>query len=409
MTHAGRPGLAGALPARRLGAAIFAMAIGSFAIGTTEFATMGLLPRIAADFGATLPAAGHLVSAYALGVVVGAPLIVLALPRAPRTGMLVGLAVALAVGNAFSALAPTMTTALVARFVAGLPHGAYFGIAAVIAAAISPPQRRGRSVSLVMVGLTAATTLGVPASTALGQGVGWRAAYWVVTVVAVLAAVAIWRWVPPVAVPAGATARRELSALRSPQLGLAVAIGAIGFGGMFAVYSYITPTMTEVAGIAERQVPWVLGVFGAGMTIGTVLGGRLADRSIFAAIFTGLGTMALTLAAFGAGATAPGRAVILVVLVAVASQFIGPALQTRLLDVSREGPSLGAALHHSALNIGNALGAWVGGTVIAAGQGLLAPAWAGAALAVAGLGLAVFSWALERRSGGAPVRPGLVG
>ncbi|WP_230977572.1 MFS transporter [Georgenia yuyongxinii] len=399
MSEAAPAGLAGALPTHRLGAALFAMAIGSFAIGTTEFATMGLLPRIGADFDATLPEAGHLVSAYALGVVVGAPLIVLALPRAPRTGMLVGLAVALALGNAFSAIAPTMSTALVARFVAGLPHGAYFGIAAVVAAAISPPQRRGRSVSLVMVGLTVATTLGVPVSTALGQGVGWRAAYWLVTVVGLLAAVAIWRWVPPVAVRAGATARRELSALRSPQLWLAVGIGAIGFGGMFAVYSYITPTMTDAAGIAESQVPWVLALFGAGMTVGTVLGGRLADRSIFGAIFTGLGAMAVTLAVFGAGATGPARAVLLVVFVAVASQFIGPALQTRLLDVSREGPSLGAALHHSALNIGNALGAWVGGVVIAAGYGLLAPAWAGAVLAVAGLGLAVVSWALERRAG----------
>ncbi|WP_127130619.1 MFS transporter [Georgenia sp. SYP-B2076] len=399
MTLTRSASLEGALGPRALAAAIFAMAVGGFAIGTTEFATMGLLPRIAESFDATIPQAGYLVSAYALGVVVGAPAIVLALPRAPRTGLLAGLALALALGNGLSALAPTLPTELAARFLAGLPHGAYFGIAALVASAISPPQRRARSVSLVMVGLTVATMLGVPISTALGQGLGWRSAYWLVTAVAVLAFLAIWRWVPPVAVRPGASARRELSALRSSQLWLAVATGAVGFGGMFAVYSYITPSMTQVAGISETDVPWVLAVFGVGMTLGTLLGGRVADRSLFGAIFGGLAAMAVTLAAFALWATGPVPAILLVLLVAVASQLIGPALQTRLLDVSRQGPSLGAALHHSALNIGNALGAWVGGVVIAAGYSYLAPAWAGVALALAGLAVAGFARLLERRAG----------
>ena len=393
------PALTGVLGPRPLALALLGMAVGSFAIGTTEFATMGLLPQVAESFGATIPEAGHLVSAYALGVVVGAPLIVLATSRAPRTGLLVALALALAVGNALSALAPTLPTALLARFLAGVPHGAYFGIAAVVASAVSPPQRRARSVSLVMIGLTVATMLGVPLSTAMGQAWGWRSLYWLVAAVAVVAGAAIWRWVPPVPVRAGATARRELTALRSLQLWLAVGTGAIGFGGMFAVYSYITPTMTEAAGLAPTQVPWVLFVFGVGMTLGTLVGGRLADRTVHGAITTGLAAMAVTLAAFGALVRGPVSAVLLVVLVSVASQFIGPALQTRLLDVSREGPSLGAALHHSALNIGNALGAWVGGLVIAAGLGYLAPAWAGAVLALAGLAIALLAVALERRSG----------
>ncbi|PFG38560.1 DHA1 family inner membrane transport protein [Georgenia soli] len=393
------PTLTGVLQPRPLALALLGMAVGSFAIGTTEFATMGLLPQVAETFAATIPQAGHLVSAYALGVVVGAPAIVLASSRAPRTGLLVALALALAVGNALSALAPTLPTALAARFLAGVPHGAYFGIAAVVASAVSPPQRRARSVSLVMVGLTVATMLGVPLSTAMGQAWGWRSLYWLVTAVAVLAAVAIWRWVPPVAVRAGATARRELTALRSLQLWLAVATGAVGFGGMFAVYSYITPTMTEVAGIAETDVPWVLFVFGVGMTLGTLLGGRLADRSVHGSIIAGLVAMAVSLAAFAAVVRGPVSAYLMVLLVSVGSQLIGPALQTRLLDVSREGPSLGAALHHSALNIGNALGAWVGGVVIAAGLGYLAPAWAGSLLALAGLGVAVVAVLLERRSG----------
>lgn len=393
------PALEGPLSPRALAAAILAMAIGSFAIGITEFATMSLLPQIADTFGASISRAGNLVSAYALGVVVGAPLIVVALPRLPRTTLLTVLAFALAVGNGLSAVAPTLSTELAARFVAGLPHGAYFGIAAVVAAHVSPPQRRARSVSQVMVGLSVATTVGVPVSTALGQTAGWRSVYWVVAVVALLACVAIWRLVPPVAVAPGATARSELSALRSGQLWLAVGTGAVGFGGMFAVYSYITPTMTQAAGIDAAHVPLVLAVFGVGMIVGTLLGGRLADRTVFGAIFLGLGAMAVALTAFSLGATAPLPGILLAFLVSVASQFIGPALQTRLLDVSREGPSLGAALHHSALNIGNALGAWVGGLVIAAGHGYLAPAGAGAVLALAGLAIAVVSVVLERRSG----------
>ncbi|MHB1064236.1 MAG: MFS transporter [Georgenia sp.] len=397
------PALRGPLSPRALAVAILAMSVGSFAIGTTEFATMGLLPQIAETFGATIPRAGNLVSAYALGVVVGAPLIVVALPRVPRTTLLTGLALALAVGNALSAVAPTLTTELVARFVAGLPHGAYFGIAAVVAAHISPPQQRARSVSQVMVGLSVATTVGVPLSTALGQGAGWRSLYWVVAVVALVAFVAIWRLVPPVAVGAGATWRSEVSALRSVQVWLAMGTGAIGFGGMFAVYSYITPTMTEVAGIAAEHVPLVLAVFGVGMIGGTLVGGRLTDRSVFGAIFFGLGAMVVSLTAFSLGATSPAPAVLLALGVSVSAQFIGPALQMRLLDVSREGPSLGAALHHSALNIGNALGAWVGGLVIAAGYGYLASAAAGAGLALGGLAVAAVALVLERRSGG----PGL--
>lgn len=389
--------LSGTLEPRQLALALLAMSTGAFAIGTTEFATMGLLPQIAESFGATLPQAGNLVSAYALGVVVGAPVIMLAVPRVSRTRLLVLLALGLAVGNAFSALAPGLGPALVARFLAGLPHGAYFGLTAVVAARVAPPQRRARSVSLVMVGLTVATTVGVPISTALGQQLGWRSMYWFVTVIALVTVLAILRWVPPVAAEPGANARRELTALSSPQVWLAVGIGGIGFGGMFALYSYITPITTEAGGIAIEHVPVLLALFGGGMTLGTLLGGRLADRSVLGAIAVGLSTMALSLAAFGLWATAPVRTVVLAVLVATSSAIIGPALQTRLLDVARQGPSLGAALHHSAMNIGNAIGAWLGGVVIAAGLGYLAPAWAGVGLAVAGLLITATAVVLERR------------
>lgn len=389
--------LSGVLPARRLALAVLSMAVGAFAIGVTEFATMGLLPQIAETFDAPLHQASHLIAAYAVGVVVGAPAIMLALPRQPRTGLLIGLAGALALGNAFSALAPTLGTELVSRVLAGLPHGAYFGLTAVVAAAISPPQRRARSVSLVMVGLTVATMVGVPLSTALGQQLGWRAMYGLVTVIALVSMVAIWQWVPPVPARQGASTRRELTALTSPQVWLAVGIGGIGFGGMFALYSFIAPVSTE-AGVSPAHLPLVLALFGAGMTVGTVLGGRLADRSVLGAIAVGMGAMAVALAAFGAWARQPTTLLVLALLVGIASGPIGPGLQIRLIDAARQGPSLGAALHHSAMNTGNAVGAWLGGAVVAAGLGYHAPAWAGVGLALAGLAITGVAAAAERRT-----------
>jgi len=362
-----------------------ALALGGFGIGTTEFVSMGLLPQIAGDLGATVPQGGHLVSAYALGVVVGAPLVAVLGARLPRTLLLVALMAAFALGNALSALAPSFGSLVAARFAAGLPHGAYFGIGAVVAAGLVPPGRRGRAVAVVMSGLTVANLVGVPASAWLGQAFGWRATYWLVTAVAVVAALAVVLTVPRVPASEGAGPRRELSALRRPQVWFALGTGAIGFGGVFAVYSYVSPLVTEVTGWSVRSVPVVLAVFGLGMTLGMPAGGRLVDWSVGRSVVIGLGGMLAVLVTLPLVAGTGWTMLLWVFALAFASSATVPALQTRLMDVAGDGQSLAASLNHSALNVANAAGAFGGGLVISVGLGWTSPALLGAGLAAAGL------------------------
>ena len=386
------------LPPGRLRLVILAMSLGAFAIGTTEFASMGLLPQIARDLGVSIPQAGMLITLYALGVVVGAPLVTIAAVRMPRSRLLVLLIALIGLGNLLSAMADSYTMLAASRFLSGLPHGAYFGVASLVAARLSPAGRRARSVSLVMLGLTIATMLGVPASTALGQSVGWRSAYVTVVVIAAITTFAVWRLVPePEGSGTTGSIRAELGALRRAQVWFALGIGSIGFGGMFAVYSYIGEIVPGVMGLGERAVPVALFVFGLGMTLGNILAGRLADRSVYGTIFLGLIGMALSLAVFALVAHSAIAGMLLLLALAITSQLMGPSLQLFLLDASPDAPSLAAALHHSALNIGNSLGAALGAAVLAAGWGLLAPAWTGVALAVMGLGIAGWSFAVHRR------------
>jgi DHA1 family inner membrane transport protein len=339
-----------------------------------------------------------LITLYALGVVIGAPLVTIAAVKLPRARLLVLLIALIGLGNLLSAMAPTFSVLAAARFVAGLPHGAFFGVASLVAARLSPPGRRARSVSLVMLGLTIATMLGVPASTAFGQVVGWRSAYVIVVLVAAASTLAIWRLVPePEGSGVTGSIRGELRALRRAQVWFALGIGSIGFGGMFAVYSYIGEIVPGVMGLGERAVPLALFVFGVGMTAGNILAGRLADRSIYGTIFAGLIGMALSLAVFALVAPNAIAGMAVLFAIAITSQLMGPSLQLFLLDASPDAPSLAAALHHSALNIGNSLGAALGAAVLAAGWGLLAPAWTGVALAIAGLAIASWSFAVHRR------------
>ncbi|WP_376978443.1 MFS transporter [Brachybacterium hainanense] len=382
----------------RLRLVILAMALGAFAIGTTEFASMGLLPQIAGSLEVSVPQAGMLITLYALGVVIGAPLVTIAAVRMPRSQLLVLLIALIGLGNLLSAIAMSFPVLAGARFVAGLPHGAFFGVASLVAARLSPANRRARSVSLVMLGLTVATMLGVPASTALGQQVGWRAAYLIVVVIALASTLAIWRLVPePEGTATGGSIRGELRALQRPQVWLGLGIGAIGFGGMFAVYSYIGEIVPGVLGLGVGAVPVALFVFGVGMTAGNIVAGRLADRSVYGTIFLGLVGMAASLAVFALVAHSAVAGMALLFAIAVTSQLMGPSLQLFLLDASPDAPSLAAALHHSALNIGNSLGAALGAAVLAAGLGLLAPAWTGVVLALAGLIVASASLLLHRR------------
>ncbi|ATE54939.1 MFS transporter [Actinosynnema pretiosum] len=385
-------------PARGSGAAMTALALGGFGIGTTEFATMGLLPQVAETFAISIPAAGHAITLYALGVVVGAPLIAGLAARLPRKGLLIALTAALAVGNGLSAVAWDTGSLLAARFLAGLPHGAYFGISAVVAAALVPAHRRGTAVARVMVGLTVANLVGVPAATAAGQQIGWRSAYLAVAAIEVVTALALARSLPGVAAPRDASVAAELRAFRRLPVWLALATGMVGFGGMFAVYSYISPITTEVTGLAESAVPWVLAVFGLGMTIGATFGGRFIDRSVAGSVLGSMAVMVLVLVLFGLLASWPVAAIALVFLIGFVSQVLASALQVRLMDASPDAPSLAASSNHSALNVANGAGAWLGGLAIAAGWGLVSTAWVGVALSVAGLAVVGVSALVERRA-----------
>jgi DHA1 family inner membrane transport protein len=381
--------------------AVVALALGGFGIGTTEFVSMGLLPDIATSFGVSEPNAGHIISAYALGVVVGAPAIAALTARMARRKLLLGLIAVFTLGNLASMVAPSYDTLILARFAAGLPHGAFFGVAGLAAAHLMGPQNRAKAVAHVMSGLTIATVLGVPMASWLGQSLGWRAAFGLVVGIGVVTLTALWCWLPKHLQTMQSTSPlAELSALRRPQVWLAILVGMIGFGGMFAVYTYIATTMTDVAGLPRPLIPLALMVFGLGMFCGNLIGGRLADRSVIRALYMSLGALAAALTLFVAAAHNPWTALLVLFAIGTSGSAVGPALQTRLMDVGHGAQTLAAALNHSALNIGNASGAWVGGLVIAAGLGYTAPAAAGAVLAVAGMAVLTVSAFLQRRSRG---------
>jgi DHA1 family inner membrane transport protein len=382
----------------RVVVAVVALAIGGFAIGTTEFVTMGVLPDIADGVGVDIPSAGHVISVYALGVVVGAPVIAALSARLPRRALLVGLMGAFLVGNALTAVAPGYRTLLAARFLSGLPHGAYFGVASLVAASLVAPHLRGRAVSSVLLGLAAALLTGVPAATWLGQQLGWRAAFWTVVVLAGITIAAVLAVVPSSPGRSEATVRGELDALRRPQVLLTLLVGVVGFGGTFALYSYIAPVVTDVAALSRGTVPWVLLVYGAGGVIGTALGGRLADLALFRSLVGSLVFLGVLLAAVAlVSPWAPGLFVG-VFLVSIGASTLAICLQMRLMETAGDAQMLGAALNHSALNLANALGAWLGGLVIAGGLGYRAPSVVGAGLAAVGLVPLAVSALLRRRS-----------
>lgn len=388
--------------------ALLALALGGFGIGLTEFVAMGLLPDIAADL---LPAlwarseelanarAGTLISAYALGVVVGAPTIAPFVARFPRKGVLLACVAVFVVATAASALAPTFELVLLARFVAALPHGAYFGIASLVAASLMGPGMRGRGIAFVLGGLTIANVIGVPAITALGQATDWRVAYLAVAGVFALTLGAVALVVPHQGGDPTATMRRELTALTRPQVWLALATGAVGFGGLFAVYTYVAPVVTGITRLDASFVPVALVCLGLGMTIGNYAGGRGSDHHVVGTIFVCFGLFAAALLGFALTAQTTAGLLVFLFLVGGSAAALGPAIQTRVMDVAGDSQTMAAALNHSALNIGNSLGAWLGGMTIAAGLGYLSPAWVGLALCVPGVLLALTSVALGRRQG----------
>jgi MFS transporter, DHA1 family, inner membrane transport protein len=395
--------------ARHVALAITALALGGFAIGTTEFVTMGLLPEIADGIHESIPRTGHIISAYALGVVVGAPVIVSLGARLPRRELAVGLVLALGLGNAITALAHGYWPVMASRFLAGLPHGAYFGVASLIAASLVGPDRRGRAVSGVMLGLSIATVVGVPASTWLGQGLGWRSAYWLVLAITVVTAVMLIAFVPHTPGNRDATVVAELGALKRPQVLYGVVAGMVGFGGIFAMYTYVAPLVTEEAGLGRSAVPWFLLAFGIGSVAGSWLAGRLADWDVERSVVAGFVAAIVILVLIWLFAGVPAALWVLVLMVGVLGSVVAINLQIRLMHAAGDAQMLGAALNHSALNTANGLGAWLGSVVIAAGHGYRAPSLVGAGLAVAGLG--VFLVALraqkraQRREQGTAVEP----
>jgi DHA1 family inner membrane transport protein len=387
-------------PTRRSRAnlALLALAVGGFAIGTTEFVTMGLLPEVAAGTGTDIPTAGHYVSAYALGVVVGAPLIAVLAARLRRKTVLLALMVWFAVANAASGFVSEYGWLMLARFLSGLPHGAFFGIGSLVAASLVAKERRTWAVAMMLIGLGAANIVGVPLTTLLGQNVGWQAPYWVVGAIGVATVLALWAWVPWQPLDGAASMRGELTALSRLQVWLALLIGVVGFGGMFATYSYIAPTMTELSRFPAAFVPVVLAIYGVGMVSGMVVSGRVAHLGVLRGIIVSLSAIAVMLAIFGPLAHIQGLALAMVFALGFLPSILVPLLQTRLMDVAQDGQSLAAALNHSTLNVANALGAWLGSVVLSAGLGYEWPSRVGAFLAVAGVGIAVLSAALGRRS-----------
>lgn len=374
---------------------LLALSMGGFAIGTSEFAIMGLMPDVARAFGITEPQVGHLISAYALGVVVGAPVLAVFGARLSRKHLLLLLMGFYALGNLASAMAPDYATMMLFRFIAGLPHGAYFGVAALAAAAISRPDRRAASVSRVLMGLTIAMLIGNPLATWMGQTLSWRYAYGLVALVAALTVLLVWSFLPRDSANPEHSPLQELRAFQRPQVWLALGMAATGFAGMFCVFSYLAPTMLNVTGVEARWIPIGLAAFGVGGIIGNLIGGWLFDRLQFKAVAVLLlwSTAVLLVFPFSAGSLWT----LLPCVVAVGTMVsLSPVLQTRLMDVAADAQTLAAASNHAAFNVANALGPWLGGMAITAGLGWTATGYVGAATAVAGLGIYVWARMLER-------------
>ena len=388
--------------------ALLALAVGAFGIGTTEFVMMGVLPQTAATFGVDIPTAGHLISAYALGVVIGAPLLTAVAVRLPRKTMLLAMMALFTAGNLLFAIAPNQEFGLVFRFLAGLPHGAFFGAGAVVAASLVKPGDRAKAVSMMFLGLTLANVVGVPLGTLLGQQVGWRFTFGVVAVIGLVAALAIAKLVPHQGRPESPSLRGELGAFRRPQVWLALAIVTFGLGGVFACLSYVTPMMTDVAGYDPQAVTLLLALAGVGMTIGNLLGGRLADKALMPSLYVALLALAAVLAVFTITAHNKVGAAITIFLVGVAGFMIGPMMQTRVMLKAGGTPSMVSAAVQSAFNVANSIGAYLGGLVIAGGLGLVSPNWVGAGLAVVGLTIALVSGSLDRRERAAAPAPAMV-
>ena len=383
---------------------LLALAIGGFGIGLTEFVIMGLLPELAADFGVSEAAAGWLISGYALSVVVGALGLTAAVTRFPRKNVLMALMVLFILGNLISALAPSYSVMMLGRVVAALCHGAFFGIGSVLAADMVAPNKKAGAIAIMFTGLTAANVLGVPFGTLLGQNYGWRSTFWAITLIGLVALVGIAALVPRQAheTPQSGALRSELRAFRSGQVWLSITVTVLGYGGMFGAFTYIAFTLTDVSGFDARAVPWLLILFGVGLFVGNVVGGKAADRSVDTTLIVLLAGLTLVLVFFALTAESRPATIASLLLLGGFGFATVPGLQMRVMSYASAAPALASGANIAAFNLGNALGAWLGGITITAGLGYTSPIWAGAGVTV--LALAVMLAASTSASASARAR-----
>ncbi|MFT0173144.1 MFS transporter [Paraburkholderia mimosarum] len=377
---------------------LLALAVAAFGIGTTEFVIMGLLPDVARDLSVSIPAAGMLVSAYALGVTIGAPIVAIAVANVPRKQALMRLIGIFIVGNLLCALAPNYSILMAARIVTAFCHGAFFGIGSVVAAGLVAPNRRAQAIALMFTGLTLANVLGVPLGTALGQIAGWRTTFWAVTAIGVLAAAALQVCLPAKIEMQKASLVHEFGVLKNPQVLMVLGMSVLASASLFAVFTYITPILEDVTGFSPHEVTFVLLLFGLGLTVGSTLGGKLADWKLMRSLLTFLASIAVVLAVFSLTMHEPIAAMATIFVWGILAFAIVPPLQMLIVNRASDAPNLASTLNQGAFNLGNAGGAWIGGVAISAGAPLTALPWVGVATAFAALGLTLVSAQIDRRA-----------
>lgn len=380
--------------------ALYALALGGFGIGLTEFVIMGLLPEVAADFAVSETAAGYFISVYALNVAIGAILLTIALIRINQKQALLILMALFIIGNLISALAGNYATMMSGRIIASLCHGAFFGLGSVVATKLVPPNKRAAAIATMFTGLTLSNVLGVPLGTMLGQAAGWRATFWAITLIGIIAFIAIATLIPKQTVNPNKTnnsLRKEFAVFGNPQIWLSLSVTILGYGGMFGGFTYIAYTLTEVSQFSTSTVPWLLILFGLGLFIGNTLGGKAADKNLATTLITTLTILTFVLAFFALTATNQILTIFSLTMMGIFGFATVPALQMRIMNFAQSAPTIASAANIAAFNLGNALGAWLGGTTIALGLGYTSPLWAGTAMTI--LGLLVLLFATKTKNG----------
>nr|WP_091230791.1 MFS transporter [Fontibacillus panacisegetis] len=375
---------------------LLSLTVAAFAIGMTEFVIMGILPNVAEDLHVSIPSAGQLITAYAMGVAIGAPILTILTQRIPQKRLLCLLMVLFILGNGVSVIAPNYGVLMVARILTSLTHGTFFGVGAVIAASLVRPDKRAGAVSIMMAGLTIANIIGVPLGTFIGQHMGWRASFGAIAIMGVIALIGIALFIPQIKQDEPISLATQVRSLLRPKLLLFLLIGALGNTSLFAVFTYIAPLLQQITGFAEHSVTWILIIFGFGVTIGNIIGGKLADWKLMPSLIGLYLLICILLAIFTFSIQSPVAAVITIFLWGAASFGVMPGLQIRIMSLAKSAPALASTSSHSAGNLGNAAGAFIGGVVITH-VGLSSLPWVGSIIVALGLVLLVLSFVQERK------------